>query len=218
MNRFSKIIAALALVSCFMVMSTACGNNTSSEAASSDNSSVAETTASSAETSAPDGSSVASESSDTASSKEEYKYVVDGKFTLPNRKLSFTLPEGYEFVSSTYVYQFTSEETENKFNFAVNSGLGNIEEVTEKEMTSTYETTMQDFKLIEFKHTEVAGKPAIYMQLTGKLYGIDSSPTVTQYMIQSGDDAYCFTFTQTDFYGAEFSTVIDSVISSLSLS
>ncbi len=215
MKSIKSTALAAVLASVVMLSATACNNDTSSAASS--NSSVAETTTSHTEASKPDESETSEASSEATSSEAVYEYVKDGKFMLPNNKLSFTMPETYEFISSTYVYQFTSKSSDNKFNFAVSTAPSDINEVTESEMTASYSTTMQDFKLVDFKHTEVAGKPAIYMQLTGKLYGMENMSTVTQYLIQSGDDAYCFTFTQTDFFN-EFPTIIEELIESLQIS
>lgn len=155
-------------------------------------------------------------SSEDTSSKEEVQLVKDGKFILPNGKLSFTLQEDYVLVSDAIVYQFGCESSDNKFNLTVSTATENIEDVDQEEMTKTYETTMQDFKLVTFEHITVKEKPAIKMQLTGKLYGIEGETMLTQYMIQSGTDAYCFTFTQSDYYN-EFADIIDATIDSLEI-
>jgi len=83
-------------------------------------------------------------------------------------------------------------------------------------MTATYKATMEDFKLVDFQHTEIAGKKAIYMQLTGMVSQVTKQTTITQYMIQSGEDAYCFSFTQSTDDGT-FPDLIAGVIDSLEI-
>ncbi len=156
------------------------------------------------------------ESDSSSETSSEIQLVTDGKFTLQNGKLAFTLPDGWELISSTIAYQFAGADTDNKFNLVVSKADKSIEDVTSEEMTATYETTMEDFKIVTFEHTTVKDKPAVYIQLSGKLSQVNSDTVVTQYMIQSGDDAYCFSFTQS-VYDERFASVIDSVIDSLEI-
>ena len=83
-------------------------------------------------------------------------------------------------------------------------------------MTATYAATMENFKLVSFEHTEIAGKQAVYMQLTGMVSQVTKQTTITQYMIQSGEDAYCFSFTQSS-EDETFPDLITEVIDSLEI-
>ncbi len=212
-----KIILSSAIATAFIISLAGCSeNNTSSTPTES---SVTETSSTVSEpTSSEDESKTTSSevTSEDTSSNEEIQLVKDGKFVLPNGKLTFTLQEDYTLTSDAIVYQFGSETSNNKFNLTVSTATENIEDVDQDEMTKTYETTMQDFKLVAFEHIKVKEKPAIKMQLTGKLYGIEGETMLTQYMIQSGTDAYCFTFTQTDYYN-QFPDIIDATIDSLEI-
>ncbi len=213
------LISFIAIAS---VISLAGCSDEKTSSITSQNSSVTSSDITSESTSSTDESkNTESDTGDTAnssdtSSKEEVQLVKDGKFILPNGKLSFTLQKDYTLVSDAIVYQFGCESSNNKFNLTVSTATENIGDVDQDEMTKTYETTMQDFKLVSFEHTTVKEKPAIKMQLTGKLYGIEGDTSLTQYMIQSGTDAYCFTFTQTDYYN-EFPDIIEATIDSLEI-
>ena len=151
-------------------------------------------------------------------SKVEYEPVKDGKFSLPNGKLSFAMPEGWKLASMAIAYQFADEDeyNDNKFNLVVSKTDSPIEEVTSEQMTATYSATMENFKLVAFEHTEIAGKSAVYMQLTGMVSQVTRQTTITQYMIQSGEDAYCFSFTQSTDDGV-FPDLIAGVIDSLEI-
>ncbi len=157
-----------------------------------------------------------SEVSEDETTSIDYNPVKDGKFTLPNGRLSFTMPEGWELVSTSIAYQFSSEGTTNKFNLVVSRTDSPIEELTSEEMTQTYEATMENFNLVAFEHITVSGKPAVYMQLTGMVSQVTRSTTITQYMIQSGEDAYCFSFTQSE-YDEEFPNLIQALVDSLEI-
>ena len=147
-----------------------------------------------------------------------YEPVKDGKFTLANEKLSFKMPDGWKLVSASLAYQFASEDEtdENKFNLVVSKTDSPIENVTSDQMTATYAATMENFKLVSFEHTEIAGKQAVYMQLTGMVSQVTKQTTITQYMIQSGEDAYCFSFTQSS-EDETFPDLITEVIDSLEI-
>lgn len=215
-----------------VMLFTACGNQSTSSNEQSISSNISESAASqislsesdvseNSDTSSNSNNSESPSDSNTASdnssdNSSEIQLVADGKFTLQNGRLSFTLPDGWELISSTIAYQFAGDSTQNKFNLVVSKADKSIENVTSEEMTATYETTMEDFKLVTFEHTTVKDKPAVYIKLSGKLSQVNSDTVVTQYMIQSGDDAYCFSFTQS-VYDESFALVIDSVIDSLKI-
>lgn len=212
-----KTILSLSITTAFILSLAGCTNGTNTS--TSENNSIGSSTNVSEVTSSDNGNSstVSSNvSSDQTSSETEVVLVKDGKFILPNNKLSFTLQEDYTLTSDTIVYQFGCETSNNKFNLTVSTASQNIEEVNQEQMTKTYETTMQDFKLVTFEHIKVKEKSAIKMQLTGKLYGIEGETVLTQYMIQSGTDAYCFTFTQTDYYN-DFANIIEATMDSLEI-
>lgn len=220
MKALKTILATIIAISSVISLAGCTEENTSS--VTSGNSSVTSSDTTSEATSSTDESKntesdngSTANSSDT-SSEEEVQLVKDGKFVLPNGKLSFTLQEDYTLVSDAIVYQFGCESSNNKFNLTVSTATENIEDVNQDVMTKTYETTMQDFKLVSFEHIKVKEKSAIKMQLTGKLYGIEGETMLTQYMIQSGTDAYCFTFTQTDYYN-QFPDIIEATIDSLEI-
>lgn len=220
-----KLILSSAVVTAFIISLAGCSESNNSSSPVSSNETVTSSTVS--DTSSADESSTITDDSDTSdngetssenntSSEEKIELVKDGKFILPNGKLSFTLQKDYTLTSDAIVYQFGSETSDNKFNLTVSTATEDIENVDQDEMTKAYETTMQDFKLVTFEHIKVKEKSAIKMQLTGKLYGIEGETLLTQYMIQSGTDAYCFTFTQTDYYN-EFPDIIDDTIDSLEI-
>ena len=216
-----KSILASAISIAFIISLAGCSDSNTSSATSENSSVTSSDTISESTSVADESKNTESKTSSTAtsedtSSKEDVQLVKDGKFILPNGKLSFTLQEDYTLVSDAIVYQFGCESSNNKFNLTVSTATQNIEEVKQDEMTKTYETTMQDFKLVTFEHIKVKEKPAIKMQLTGKLYGIEGDTMLTQYMIQSGTDANCFTFTQTDQYNS-FADIIDATIDSLEI-
>ena len=221
MKALKSILASA--ISIALIISLAGCSEGETSSATSENSSVtssdttSDSTSSEDESKTDDGSTTSSSiNGEDTSSKEEVQLVKDGKFILPNGKLSFTLQEDYTLVSDAIVYQFGCESSNNKFNLTVSTATENIEDVDQDEMTKTYETTMQDFKLVSFEHIKVKEKSAIKMQLTGKLYGIEGETMLTQYMIQSGTDAYCFTFTQTDYYN-KFPDIIEATIDSLEI-
>lgn len=220
MKALKTILATIIAISSVISLAGCTEENTSS--VTSGNSSVtssdttSETTSSTDESKNTESDNGSTANSSDTSSKEEVQLVKDGKFVLPNGKLSFTLQEDYTLVSDAIVYQFGCESSNNKFNLTVSTATENIEDVDQDEMTKTYETTMQDFKLVSFEHIKVKEKSAIKMQLTGKLYGIEGETMLTQYMIQSGTDAYCFTFTQTDYYN-KFPDIIEATIDSLEI-
>lgn len=159
-----------------------------------------------------------SDNTESTVSSVTYEPVKDGKFTLANEKLSFKMPDGWKLASASLAYQFTSEDEtdENKFNLVVSKTDSPIENVTSDQMTATYAATMENFKLVAFEHTEIAGKQAVYMQLTGMVSQVTKQTTITQYMIQSGEDAYCFSFTQST-EEETFPDLITGVIDSLEI-
>ncbi len=227
---YIKLIAVSLILSCTAAL-TACNASTDSSDSSSGN--IGDTTSVSepADTENSSSQSVASDSSSEASSNEEnknsetstestvtYEYIKDGKFTLANGNLSFQMPDGWKLASAAIAYQFASDDeyNENKFNLVVSKTDSPIEELTDEQMTATYKATMEDFKLVEFQHTEIAGKKAVYMQLTGMVSQVTKQTTITQYMIQSGEDAYCFSFTQSTDDGT-FPDLITGVIDSLEI-
>ena len=220
MKALKTILATIIAISSVISLAGCTEENTSSvtsgnsSATSSDTTS--ETTSSTDESKNTESDNGSTANSSDTSSEEEVQLVKDGKFVLPNGKLSFTLQEDYTLVSDAIVYQFGCESSNNKFNLTVATATENIEDVDQNVMTKTYETTMQDFKLVSFEHIKVKEKSAIKMQLTGKLYGIEGETMLTQYMIQSGTDAYCFTFTQTDYYN-KFPDIIEATIDSLEI-
>lgn len=228
---YIKLIAVFLILSCTAAL-TACNASSASSDASSEN--IGDTTSVSEPADTAENSSsqsVDSDSSSKVNSSEEnknsetstestvtYEYIKDGKFTLANGNLSFQMPDGWKLASAAIAYQFASDDdyNENKFNLVVSKTDSPIEEVTDEQMTATYKATMEDFKLVDFQHTEIAGKKAVYMQLTGMVSQVTKQTTITQYMIQSGEDAYCFSFTQSTDDGI-FPDLITSVIDSLEI-
>lgn len=233
-STYIKLIAASLVLSCTAAL-TACNSSSTSSAVSSDSGHIGDTTSvsepsdtstqSSETESKTDSSSYENKSNDENKSGETstestvtYEYVKDGKFTLANGNLSFKMPDGWKLASASLAYQFASDDeySENKFNLVVSKTDSPIEDVTDEQMTATYKATMEDFKLVDFQHTEIAGKKAVYMQLTGMVSQVTKQTTITQYMIQSGEDAYCFSFTQsTD--DETFPDLITGVIDSLEI-
>ena len=220
-KKYIKITAALSAVIISLSLAACSNNNTSTDSngsigdtsvVSDDNSSVSD---SSSDSSSDANSSTASS---TVESTVEYEPVKDGKFSLPNGKLSFAMPEGWKLASMAIAYQFADEDeyNDNKFNLVVSKTDSPIEEVTSEQMTATYSATMENFKLVAFEHTKIAGKSAVYMQLTGMVSQVTRQTTITQYMIQSGEDAYCFSFTQSTDDGI-FPDLIADVIDSLEI-
>ncbi len=231
---YIKLIAVSLILSCTAAL-TACNSSSASSAASSDGGSIGDTTSvsepsdSSSQSSEPesktDSSSEESKSNEENKSGETstestvtYEYIKDGKFTLANGNLSFKMPEGWKLASASLAYQFASDDDSdaNKFNLVVSKTDSPIENVTDEQMTATYKATMEDFKLVDFQHTEIAGKKAVYMQLTGMVSQVTKQTTITQYMIQSGEDAYCFSFTQST-EDETFPDLISGVIDSLEI-
>ena len=220
-KKYIKITAALSAVIISLSLAACSNNNTSTDS----NGSIVDTTVvsddnSSVSDSSSDSSSDANSStaSSTVESTVKYEPVKDGKFSLPNGKLSFAMPEGWKLASMAIAYQFADEDeyNDNKFNLVVSKTDSPIEEVTSEQMTATYSATMENFKLVAFEHTKIAGKSAVYMQLTGMVSQVTRQTTITQYMIQSGEDAYCFSFTQSTDDG-EFPDLIAGVIDSLEI-
>lgn len=220
-KKYIKITAALSAVIISLSLAACSNNNTSTDSngrigdttvVSDDNSSVSD---SSSDSSSDANSSTASS---TVESTVKYEPVKDGKFSLPNGKLSFAMPEGWKLASMAIAYQFADEDeyNDNKFNLVVSKTDSPIEEVTSEQMTATYSATMENFKLVAFEHTKIAGKSAVYMQLTGMVSQVTRQTTITQYMIQSGEDAYCFSFTQSTDDGV-FPDLIAGVIDSLEI-
>ena len=220
-KKYIKITAVLSAVIISLSLAACSYNNTSTDSVSNKgDSSVISAENSSVSDSSSDSSSDANSStaSSTVESKVEYEPVKDGKFSLPNGKLSFAMPEGWKLASMAIAYQFTDEDeyNDNKFNLVVSKTDSPIEEVTSEQMTATYSATMENFKLVAFEHTKIAGKSAVYMQLTGMVSQVTRQTTITQYMIQSGEDAYCFSFTQSTDDGV-FPDLIAGVIDSLEI-
>lgn len=227
-STYIKLIAVSLILSCTAALTACSSSHTSSDASTGnvgDTTSVSESSATSSEAvnseSKTDSSSEDTKSSDENKSGEStvtYEYVKDGKFSLANGNLSFKMPEDWKLASASIAYQFasTDEYNENKFNLVVSKTNSPIEDVTSEQMTATYKATMEDFKLVDFQHTEIAGKKAIYMQLTGMVSQVTKQTTITQYMIQSGEDAYCFSFTQSTDDGV-FPDLIAGVIDSLEI-
>lgn len=227
-STYIKLIAVSLILSCTAALTACSSSSTSSDASTGnvgDTTSVSESSATSSEAvnseSKTDSSSEDTKSSDENKSGEStvtYEYVKDGKFSLANGNLSFKMPEDWKLASASIAYQFasTDEYNENKFNLVVSKTNSPIEDVTSEQMTATYKATMEDFKLVDFQHTEIAGKKAIYMQLTGMVSQVTKQTTITQYMIQSGEDAYCFSFTQSTDDDA-FPDLIAGVIDSLEI-
>ena len=181
-STYIKLIAVSLMLSCTAALTACSSSPTSSDASSGnvgDTTSVSESSTSSEAVNSE--SKTDSSSEDTKSSYENksgenstestvtYEYVKDGKFSLANGNLSFKMPEDWKLASASIAYQFasTDEYNENKFNLVVSKTNSPIEDVTSEQMTATYKATMEDFKLVDFQHTEIAGKKAIYMQLTG---------------------------------------------------
>lgn len=244
MNRlYIKLIAASIALSCTAAL-TACnssqtssdtssvadigGSTSVSEQESTDSNDSSDNVDSSApsdssaseniDSSATEDNVSSSDSTESTVSSVTYEPVKDGKFTLANEKLSFKMPDGWKLVSASLAYQFASEDEtdENKFNLVVSKTDSPIENVTSDQMTATYAATMENFKLVAFEHTEIAGKQAVYMQLTGMVSQVTKQTTITQYMIQSGEDAYCFSFTQST-EDETFPDLITGVIDSLEI-
>ena len=220
-KRYIKFSAALSAVILSLSLAACSYNNISTDSVSNKgDSSVISAENSSVSDSSSDSSSDANSStaSSTVESNVEYEPVKDGKFSLPNGKLSFAMPEGWKLASMAIAYQFADEDeyNDNKFNLVVSKTDSPIEEVTSEQMTATYSATMENFKLVAFEHTEIAGKSAVYMQLTGMVSQVTRQTTITQYMIQSGEDAYCFSFTQSTDDGV-FPDLITGVIDSLEI-
>ena len=220
-KKYIKITAALSAVIISLSLAACSNNNTSTDSVSNKgDSSVISAENSSVSDSSSDSSSDTNSSTapSTVESTVKYEPVKDGKFSLPNGKLSFAMPEGWKLASMAIAYQFADEDeyNDNKFNLVVSKTDSPIEEVTSEQMTATYSATMENFKLVAFEHTEIAGKSAVYMQLTGMVSQVTRQTTITQYMIQSGKDAYCFSFTQSTDDGV-FPDIIASVIDSLEI-
>ena len=244
MNRlYIKLIAASLALSCTAAL-TACnssqtsydtssvadigGSTSVSEQESTDSNDSSDNVDSSApsdssaseniDSSATEDNVSSSDSTESTVSSVTYEPVKDGKFTLANEKLSFKMPDGWKLVSASLAYQFASEDEtdENKFNLVVSKTDSPIENVTSDQMTATYAATMENFKLVAFEHTEIAGKQAVYMQLTGMVSQVTKQTTITQYMIQSGEDAYCFSFTQST-EDETFPDLVTGVIDSLEI-
>lgn len=232
-STYIKLIAVSLILSCTAALTACSSSRTSSDASTGnvgDTTSVSESSATSSEAVNSESKTDSSSEEDTKSSDENkssenstestvtYEYVKDGRFSLANGNLSFKMPEDWKLASASIAYQFasTDEYNENKFNLVVSKTNSPIEEVTSEQMTATYKATMEDFKLVDFKHTEIAGKKAIYMQLTGMVSQVTKQTTITQYMIQSGEDAYCFSFTQSTDDGT-FPDLITGVIDSLEI-
>ncbi len=233
-STYIKLIAASLVLSCTAAL-TACNSSSTSSAVSSDSGNIGDTTSVSEPSDASSQSSETESKTDSTSDENKsndenksgetsnestvtYEYVKDGKFTLANGNLSFKMPDGWKLASASLAYQFASDDeySENKFNLVVSKTDSPIEDVTDEQMTATYKATMEDFKLVDFQHTKIAGKKAVYMQLTGMVSQVTKQTTITQYMIQSGEDAYCFSFTQsTD--DETFPDLITSVIDSLEI-
>ena len=232
-STYIKLIAASLILSCTAALTACSSSSTSSDASTGnvgDTTSVSESSDTSSEAVNNESKTDSSSKEDTKSSDENksgenstestvtYEYVKDGKFSLANGNLSFKMPEDWKLASASIAYQFasTDEYNENKFNLVVSKTNSPIEDVTSEQMTATYKATMEDFKLVDFQHTEIAGKKAIYMQLTGMVSQVTKQTTITQYMIQSGEDAYCFSFTQSTDDGT-FPDLIAGVIDSLEI-
>lgn len=232
-STYIKLIAVSLILSCTAALTACSSSRTSSDASTGnvgDTTSVSESSATSSEAVNSESKTDSSSAEDTKSSDENksgenstestvtYEYVKDGRFSLANGNLSFKMPEDWKLASASIAYQFasTDEYNENKFNLVVSKTNSPIEEVTSEQMTATYKATMEDFKLVDFQHTEIAGKKAIYMQLTGMVSQVTKQTTITQYMIQSGEDAYCFSFTQSTDDGT-FPDLITGVIDSLEI-
>ena len=220
-KRYIKFSAALSAVILSLSLAACSYNNISTDSVSNKgDSSVISAENSSVSDSSSDSSSDANSSTapSTVESTVKYEPVKDGKFSLPNGKLSFAIPEGWKLASMAIAYQFADEDeyNDNKFNLVVSKTDSPIEEVTSEQMTATYSATMENFKLVAFEHTEIAGKSAVYMQLTGMVSQVTRQTTITQYMIQSGEDAYCFSFTQSTDDGV-FPDLITGVIDSLEI-
>lgn len=232
-STYIKLIAVSLILSCTAALTACSSSRTSSDASTGnvgDTTSVSESSATSSEAVNSESKTDSSSAEDTKSSDENksgenstestvtYEYIKDGRFSLANGNLSFKMPEDWKLASASIAYQFasTDEYNENKFNLVVSKTNSPIEEVTSEQMTATYKATMEDFKLVDFQHTEIAGKKAIYMQLTGMVSQVTKQTTITQYMIQSGEDAYCFSFTQSTDDGT-FPDLIAGVIDSLEI-
>ena len=220
-KRYIKFSAALSAVIISLSLAACSYNNTSTDSVSNKgDSSVISAENSSVSDSSSDSSSDTNSSTapSTVESTVKYEPVKDGKFSLPNGKLSFAMPEGWKLASMAIAYQFADEDeyNDNKFNLVVSKTDSPIEEVTSEQMTATYSATMENFKLVAFEHTKIAGKSAVYMQLTGMVSQVTRQTTITQYMIQSGKDAYCFSFTQSTDDGV-FPDLIAGVIDSLEI-
>lgn len=220
-KRYIKFSAALSAVILSLSLAACSYNNISTDSVSNKgDSSVISAENSSVSDSSSDSSSDTNSSTapSTVESTVKYEPVKDGKFSLPNGKLSFAMPEGWKLASMAIAYQFADEDeyNDNKFNLVVSKTDSPIEEVTSEQMTATYSATMENFKLVAFEHTEIAGKSAVYMQLTGMVSQVTRQTTITQYMIQSGEDAYCFSFTQSTDDGV-FPDLITGVIDSLEI-
>lgn len=232
-STYIKLIAVSLILSCTAALTACSSSPTSSDASTGnvgDTTSISESSATSSEAVNSESKTDSSSEEDTKSSDDNksgenstestvtYEYVKDGRFSLANGNLSFKMPEDWKLASASIAYQFasTDEYNENKFNLVVSKTNSPIEEVTSEQMTATYKATMEDFKLVDFQHTEIAGKKAIYMQLTGMVSQVTKQTTITQYMIQSGEDAYCFSFTQSTDDGT-FPDLITGVIDSLKI-
>lgn len=232
-STYIKLIAVSLILSCTAALTACSSSPTSSDASTGnvgDTTSISESSATSSEAVNSESKTDSSSEEDTKSSDDNksgenstestvtYEYVKDGRFSLANGNLSFKMPEDWKLASASIAYQFasTDEYNENKFNLVVSKTNSPIEEVTSEQMTATYKATMEDFKLVDFQHTEIAGKKAIYMQLTGMVSQVTKQTTITQYMIQSGEDAYCFSFTQSTDDGV-FPDLIAGVIDSLEI-
>ena len=219
-STYIKLIAVSLILSCTAALTACSSSSTSSDASTGnvgDTTPVSETSSTSSEA-ANSESKTDSSSEDTKSSDENKSGENSTESTVTYEYVKDGMPKDWKLASASIAYQFasTDEYNENKFNLVVSKTNSPIEDVTSEQMTATYKATMEDFKLVDFQHTEIAGKKAIYMQLTGMVSQVTKQTTITQYMIQSGEDAYCFSFTQST-EDETFPDLIAGVIDSLEI-
>ncbi len=212
MKRYICSRIGVSLLISFTLLSAGCekvGTEQSSTVSQPDVSSEyseAQTTAESSQTDAPP---------ETSAVEEEHKYIENGRFSLPDNTFSFDVPEGWEMTDNGVAFQFENEDSvNNTFNLISTATYSSVEDVTQEQMAGTYETMMTDFQLIDFQHTDIKGKPAVYMNISGKYSMMTTDTVIYQYEIQSGETLYTLSFSQggwDDGFSDMITALIDSI-------
>ncbi len=216
MNRFVKTALAAALTASLAVILCSCDNAAQSSV------DVSDTTVSSVEepesvTPSEPESVPDSTKAETSAPEKEHVYVENGRFSLPDDAFSFALEDGWKMTDNGLAWQFDNEDFPyNNFNLVAATTYTDVEETTENQMLGTYQTMMTDFQLIDFQHIKVAGKPAVFMQVSGKYSMMTTDTVIYQYAIQSGDMLYTLSFSQGGWDDG-FSDMIQNLIDSIQI-